>query len=95
MSSKLTRIKEELKEAGMTTTGHVIMLIIRSQYLLMKIIFLLAWMIGFGITLYLITNNILDYYKYDVSTKTRVIREELMILPKYRSVMFSGFFLHK
>jgi len=24
MSSKLTRIKEELKEAGMTTTGHVI-----------------------------------------------------------------------
>ncbi len=27
MSSKLTRIKEELKEAGMTTTGHVIMLI--------------------------------------------------------------------
>jgi len=82
MSRKLTRIKEELKEAGMTTTGHVIMLIIRSQYLIMKIIFLLAWLIGFGITLYLITNNILDYYKYDVSTKNRVIREELMILPK-------------
>ena len=82
MSSKLTRIKEELREAGMTTTGHVIMLIIRSQYLLMKIIFLLAWLIGFGITLYLITNNILDYYKYDVTTQTRVIREELMIFPK-------------
>jgi len=82
MPSKLTRIKEELREAGMTTTGHVIMLIIRSQYLLMKIIFLLAWMIGFGITLYLITNNILDYYKYDVTTKTRVIREEPMIFPK-------------
>ena len=82
MSSKLTRIKEELKEASMTTTGHVIMLIIRSQYLLMKIILLLAWLIGFGITLYLITNNILDYYKYDVTTKTRVIREEPMIFPK-------------
>jgi len=82
MSSKLTRIKEELKEAGMTTTGHVIMLIIRSQYLPMKIIFLLAWLAGFGITLYLITNNILDYYKYDVTTQTRVIREELMIFPK-------------
>jgi len=82
MSSKFTRIKEELKEAGMTTTGHVIMLIIRSQYLLMKIIFLLAWMIGFGITLYLITNNILDYYKYDVTTKTKVIREQPMIFPK-------------
>jgi len=82
MSSKLTRIKEELKEAGMTTTGHVIMLIIRSQYLPMKIIFLLAWLIGFGITLYLITNNILDYYKYDVTTQTRVIREQPMIFPK-------------
>jgi len=82
MSSKLTRIKEELREAGMTTTGHVIMLLIRSQYLPMKIIFLLAWMIGFGITLYLITNNILDYYKYDVITKTRVIREQPMIFPK-------------
>jgi hypothetical protein len=82
MSRKLTRIKEELKEAGMTTTGHVIMLIIRSQYLLMKIIFLLAWLIGFGITLYLVTNNILDYYKYDVTTQTRVIREQPMIFPK-------------
>jgi len=82
MSSKLTRIKEELKEAGMTTTGHVIMLIIRSQYLIMKIIFLLAWLIGFGITLYLVTNNILDYYKYDVTSQTRVIREQPMIFPK-------------
>jgi len=82
MSSKLTRIKEELKEAGMTTTGHVIMLIIRSQYWPMKIIFLLAWLIGLGLTLYLATNNILDYYKYDVTTQTRVIREQPMIFPK-------------
>ncbi len=66
----------------MTTTGHVIMLMIKSQYLLMKIIFLLAWLIGFGITLYLITNNIIDYYKYDVTTQTRVIREQPMIFPK-------------
>ncbi len=82
MSIKLARIKEELKEAGMTTTGHVIMLIIRSQYWPMKIIFFLAWLVGLGITLYLITNSILDYYKYDVTTQTRVIREELMIFPK-------------
>jgi len=82
MSIKLARIKEELKEAGMTTTGHVIMLIIRSQYWPMKIIFFLAWLVGFGITLYLITNNILDYYKYDVTTLTRVIREQQMIFPK-------------
>jgi len=82
MPSKFTRIKEELKEAGMTTTGHVIMLIIRSQYLPMKIIFLLAWLIGLGLTLYMATNNILDYYKYDVTTQTRVIREQPMILPK-------------
>jgi hypothetical protein len=82
MSSKLTRIKEELKEAGMTTTGHVIMLMIRSQYLPMKIFFLLAWLVGFGLTLYMATNNILDYYKYDVTTQTRVIREQPMIFPK-------------
>jgi hypothetical protein len=82
MSSKLTRIKEEMKEAGMTTTGHVIMLIIRSQYWPMKIIFILAWLIGLGLTLYLATNNILDYYKYDVTTQTRLIREQPMILPK-------------
>jgi len=82
MSIKLARIKEELKEAGMTTTGHVIMLIIRSQYWPMKIIFFLAWLVGLGITLYLITNSILDYYKYDVTTLTRVIREQQMIFPK-------------
>jgi len=82
MSSKLTRIKEELKEAGMTTTGHVIMLIIRSQYWPMKIIFLLAWLVGSGLTLYMATSNIVDYYKYDVTTHTRFIREQPMILPK-------------
>jgi len=82
MTNKLKKIKEELKESGMTTTGHVIMLIIRSQYWPMKITFLLAWLVGFGITLYLITNNILDYYKYDVTTQTRVIREEPMSFPK-------------
>jgi len=72
MSNKIIRIKKELKEAGMTTTGHVIMLIIRSQYWPMKIIFFLAWLVGLGITLYLITNSILDY----------VIREQPMIFPK-------------
>jgi len=82
MSNKIIRIKKELKEAGMTTTGHVIMLIIRSQYWPMKIIFFLAWLVGLGITLYLITNSILDYYKYDVTTQTRVIREQPMIFPK-------------
>jgi len=82
MSSKLKKIKEELKEAGMTTTGHVIMLIIRSQYWPMKIIFLLAWLVGLGLTLYLITNSILDYNKYDVITQTRLIREQPMIFPK-------------
>jgi len=45
------------------------MLIIRSQYLPMKIIFLLAWLIGLGLTLYIATNNILDYYKYDITTR--------------------------
>jgi len=82
MSNKLIRIKEELTEAGLTTTGHLILLVIRSQYWPMKIIFLLAFLTGFGITLYLITNNILDYYKYDVTTQTRVIREQPMIFPK-------------
>jgi len=48
----------------------------------MKIFFLLAWLVGFGLTLYMATNNILDYYKYDVTTQTRVIREQPMIFPK-------------
>ena len=82
MSNKLIRIKEELKEAGLTTTGHLILLVIRSQYWPMKIIFLLAFLTGFGITLYLLTKNILDYYKYDVTTQSRVIREQPIIFPK-------------
>ncbi len=82
MSGKLKKIKEELKEAGTTTSGHVIMLIISSQYWPMKIIFLLAWLAGFGFTIFLIIDSIQDYYKYDVTTQTRVIREQPMIFPK-------------
>jgi len=82
MSTKYKRIKDELEEAGMNTTGHVISLIIKSQNLPMKIIFLLAWLAGFGLTLYLIVSSILDYYKYDVLTQTRVIREQPMLFPK-------------
>ncbi len=82
MSGKLKKIKEELKEAGTTTSGHVIMLIISSQYWPMKIIFLLAWLAGFGFTIFLIIDSIQDYYKYDVTTQTRLIREQSMIFPK-------------
>ena len=48
----------------------------------MKIFLFLAWLVGVTLTLYLITTNIMDYYKYEVTTKTRLIREVPMIFPK-------------
>ena len=81
-SDKKSRIKEELKELGLSTTGHVIALIVKSKYLPMKIFLFLAWLVGVALTLYLLITNIMDFYKYEVTTKTRLIREVPMIFPK-------------
>ncbi len=79
---KKAKIKEELTELGLTTTGHVIALIVKSKYIPMKIFLFIAWLVGVGLTLYLLISSIMDFYQYEVTTKTRLIRETPMIFPK-------------
>jgi len=87
MFSKMTpykrkQIKEDLRDAAESTTGHVIPLIVKSRYWPMKLFYSLAWLTGFVFTILFITCGIMDYFKYDVTTKTRYVRESSMVFPK-------------
>jgi len=75
-------IKEDLRDAGESTTGHVIPLIVKSRYWPMKLFYSLVWLTGLALTNFLITYGIMDYFKYDVTTKTRFVRESSMLYPK-------------
>jgi len=75
-------IKEDLRDAGESTTGHVIPLIVKSRYWPMKLFYSLVWLTGFSVTILFITYGIIDYFKYDVTTKTRHVRESSMVFPK-------------
>jgi len=87
MPSKMTPykrkiMKEDLRDAGESTTGHVIPLIVKSRYLPMKIFLFVVWLTGVALTIVLITYSIIDFFKYEVTTKTRYMRESPMLFPK-------------
>ena len=82
MQRKYDKIYEELKSSGLRTSGHLIPQIFHSEYVIIKIIFIISWLAGAGFTLYLITASIIDYYNYGVISQTRLIRENQTLFPK-------------
>jgi len=79
---KRKQIKEDLRDAGESTTGHVIPLIVKSRYWPMKLFYSQVWIAGVVLTILLITYSIIDYYKYEVTINSRLVRESSMLYPK-------------
>jgi len=75
-------IKEDLRDAVESTSGHLIPLIVKSRYLPMKLVYFLVWLTGFALTIFLITYSIINYFKYEVTISSRLVRELPMLFPK-------------
>ena len=78
---KLEKISQAAKEVLVNSTSHGIPNIIRSENLIIKLVWLLFLLASTGLCSFLVAQSIFTYYNYDVNTKTRTIYETQAFFP--------------
>ncbi|RMZ93689.1 acid-sensing ion channel 1 isoform X2, partial [Brachionus plicatilis] len=74
-------LKNALKDVVLSSTSHGIPNIIRSSHISLKVLWTCFTVLSAGACAYLITEAIITYFKYEVTTKTRVIYEYKPFFP--------------
>ncbi len=82
MPSVQKSIREIIIAQLSSSTCHGLPNIVTNDLLLIKLIWVVLWLAGVGTSAYLISLGFIDYYKFDVNSKTRVITENPTVLPK-------------
>ena len=72
-------VKEKMRNRFL---GHGLPNIFGTQVLAKKVLWALAWLLGAALTIYLISESIRDYFKYEVSIKSRIVNENPLLFPK-------------
>ena len=80
-NEKLESILNTAKELFVETTSHGIPHIIRSKSLLIKLVWLIFFLISTGLCAYLISESVSDYLKFEVTTKTRILFDQKVPFP--------------
>jgi hypothetical protein len=65
-----------------STDGHAIRNIFTTEYIGLKILWAISWLVGVAITIYLLTSSVLDFFDYNVVSQSRNIQERPMTFPK-------------
>ena len=73
--------KERIKQLFLYSSAHGLPRMIRTDIILIKIIWLIVLICSICLGLYFISSSIEDYYKYDVNTKIDVINEKISDFP--------------
>ncbi|CAF1024353.1 unnamed protein product [Brachionus calyciflorus] len=76
-------LKDQIKESIIQSTSHGIPRIVASDNMLLRIVWILFTIISTGFCAYLIADNIISFYKYEVATK---VRQKFELKPKFPSV---------
>ena len=79
---KKEKLKDIIYKAIETTTGHTLPNILSSEYIALKAILFIAWLIGVGLTIYLIISGINGYFEFGIITTSRIVKESQMVFPK-------------
>ena len=80
-NKKLDLILNTAKDLFSETTSHAIPNIIRSKSILIKAVWTFFLVISTGLCIYLIVEGVSDYFKYQVTTKTRVFFDKKVTFP--------------
>ena len=75
-------LRKNCKEWMEKTTGHAMANIVGTDIVILKIIWLIAWLIGLGLTIFLITQSLIDYYSYQVVSQSKIVNQRPMLFPK-------------
>lgn len=66
-------IKKKLFELGSSSTIHGISNILKTNRLLIRIIWIVSLLCSFSLCVSLILNSVMEYLKYDTTTDTKII----------------------
>ena len=80
-NSKISRIKECVKEATLSSTIHGIPNALRAEKTFIKFLWIIGFLTTVSTSIYLISKNINDYLEYETVTKISVINEQPTIFP--------------
>ena len=79
---KTQKLKNIVTSCLESTTGHGLPNIIRTEHIGLKVFWLIAWLVGLGLTLYLLITSILAYFDYGVVSQIQIINERPMLFPE-------------
>lgn len=77
----MIKYKKLFKESALNSTSHSIPKIIRTEIIIIKILWFILTLIGVGASAYVIVKAIMDFCKRDVVTKVRIIHEDFPLFP--------------
>ena len=72
MLKNLKEIRETTKETVENSSIHALPNIVRNKYIIIKIVWIVCFLISFGICCWFIIQSILDYLSYQVITNIKV-----------------------
>lgn len=78
---KKQTVREIISAQLSVSTGHGLPNIVTNDIVLIKIMWAILWVAGAGTTGYMITLGFIDYYKFDVNSKTRLVTENPTVFP--------------
>ena len=65
-----------------SSKGHGMENIIKAEYIGLRIFWIIFWLIGLGITLYLIASLVITYFAYGIISQSTIVNERPMLFPK-------------
>ncbi len=80
--TKSRKLKDIFKECLSGTTGHGIPNIIKTEYVCLKIFWVVVWLIGLGLTIYIVSKSIMDYFDFDIISQIQIINDRPQLFPK-------------
>ena len=81
MLKNLKEIRETTKETVENSSIHALPNIVRNKYIIIKIVWIVCFLISFGICCWFIIQSILDYLSYQVITNIKVNYENKIKFP--------------
>lgn len=75
-------IRKLIKKHFLNSSGHGLSNIARSETLFLKITWTIFWLAAVCGTAYLVSTGIIDYLKYEVNTKSRIVNDIPSNFPK-------------
>ena len=75
------RAREKIKSWALSTTTHGVQKFTKAQKSHTRVFWIIFIFMALGLCSYVVVNNIIQFMKYDVTTKIRIVDQQSVIFP--------------